>query len=215
MEPHWIYYWRVTDATGKRYTTRHRATEEDIRAQQPTARAFERIDSGKLWINGVPARAHNTSFFSPPQHMRKQTTPPIFERGSGWHRNGATPPGTPAAVQALRDAALPCVVYPMRLKGQRRPIAELLNLTPVAGALIVNDDFTKPNWTAFLYQVPDMAIVTMSMHEIDVTRARGGFRQISGIEWGEKAMARWQQTWFCAPNVEAARGVLSKMATSA
>lgn len=214
MESHWIYYWRVTEATGKRYTTRHRATEEDIRAQQPTARALERIDAGKLWINGVPTRAHNTSFFSPPQIMRKQTTPPTFDSGSGWYRNGTTPPGTPAALQAMRDAALQCVVYPMRLRGVKRPVAELLELNPYAGALILNDDFTKPNWTAMLYEVPAMSIVIMSMHEVDVTRARGGFRQISGIEWGEKAMARWPQTWFCAPNVEAAQAVLAKMGAS-
>lgn len=202
----------MTESTGKTYTTRYRATEDDVRERHPTAKMFERVDTDAMFIDGREMRAHNTSFSSPAADGRRQSTQPVFERGSGWYRNGRIPPGTPAAVQAMRDAALRCVVYPMRLRGQRRPIVELLDLTPCVGALILNDDFTKPNWTAMLYQAPAMSVVIMSMHEVDVTRARGGFRQISGIEWGEKAMARWPQTWFCAPNIEAARGVLSKMA---
>lgn len=213
MEPHWIYYWRVTEATGRRYTTRHRATEEEVRSQHPTARAFERVDAGALHIRGEPLRAHSSSFGDDEMSRYLAAGSPRFEPGTGWYRHGQLSPGTPAEVEARRRAALPCVIYPMRLRGERRPLAELIDLAPHEGALVLNDDFTKPHWHAMLYDLPGMTIPVLGMHEATVVRCRGGFRQIRGIEWGEKAMVRWPQTWFCAPSVEAARGVLAKMGT--
>lgn len=74
------------------------------------------------------------------------------------------------------------------------------------------DNYTRPHWHAELLALPDLKKQLLHMHQVRLVRARGGFRQYQGIEYGENALAQWPQTWFCAPNVAAGVAVLDKMA---
>lgn len=142
---------------------------------------------------------------------------PWFEPGSGFYRMGPWAPGSHADREARPKAAFRCVIYRMRLPrtGAKLPPSDVLLQTPVSAGIICTDHYTHPNWHAEALALPDLETQLLQMHEVRLVRVRGGFRQYQGIEYGEKALTSWRQTWFCAPNQTAAIAVLDKMAATA
>jgi hypothetical protein len=110
-----------------------------------------------------------------------------------------------------REAAYGCVVFKMRERGVRLPPAEVMVKHFYEGALVLSDQYTWPAWHAVLLQLPDIKKAILTMHDVTLKRARGGFRQYAGWEWNEKATERYPQTWFCAPNHESGVSVLASM----
>ena len=144
-----------------------------------------------------------------------QDLQPFFEPGSGWYRmRGPTAPGSIRDLENKQAAAFRCVVFRMRHEGVRLAPADVLARHFVEGGLICNDDYTRPAWHAVLYALPDMKRALILMHDAKLKRARGGFRQYQGWEWDEKAMNKYTQTWFCAPNHEAGVSVLASMSAA-
>ncbi|KQP37542.1 hypothetical protein ASF44_14445 [Pseudorhodoferax sp. Leaf274] len=98
--------------------------------------------------------------------------------------------------------------------GAKLAPGEVLLQTPVSAGIICTDRFTGPHWHAEALELPGLDRQLLQMHEVRLVRVRGGFRQYQGIEYGEKALTSWNQTWFCAPNQAAAIAVLDQMAAS-
>lgn len=141
---------------------------------------------------------------------------PWFDPSSGFYRKGQWAPGSLADKAARADAAYRCVIFKMRRShdGFKLPASDVLLQQPVAAGIICTDRFTHPHWHAEALALPDLGHQLLQMHEVRLVRTRGGFRQYQGIEYGEKALTSWMQTWFCAPNEAAGRAVLDHMAAS-
>lgn len=141
---------------------------------------------------------------------------PWFEPGSGFYRLGMAAPGSLADKAARPKAAYRCVIFKMRRAGDglRLPAAEVVLQQPINAGIICTDRFTHPDWHAEALALPDLERQLLQMHAVRLVRVRGGFRQYRGIEYGEKALTSWAQTWFCAPNETAGRAVLDQMAAS-
>jgi len=140
-----------------------------------------------------------------------ESLPPNFEPGSGWYRMGHWAPGSDADMAAKQSAAYRCVVFKMRLKGVRLRPADAMAHHFYEGGLICSDQYTRPAWHAMLLALPDLKKDIITMHDVVLKRSRGGCRQYQGWEWDEKAMNKYPQTWFCAPNHEAGVAVLTSM----
>jgi hypothetical protein len=141
---------------------------------------------------------------------------PWFEPGSGFYRMGQWAPGSLADKEARPKAAYRCVIYRMRRPstGAKLPASDVLLQQPISAGIICTDHYTHPRWHAEALALPDLDHQLLQMHEVRLVRVRGGFRQYQGIEYGEKALTSWPQTWFCAPNETAGRAVLDQMMVS-
>ena len=139
---------------------------------------------------------------------------PWFEPVSGFYRMGQWAPGSLTDKAARAKAAYRCVIYRMRRPrtGAKLLASTVLLQQPISAGIICTDHYTHPRWHAEALALPELNHQLLQLHDVRLVRVRGGFRQYQGIEYGEKALTSWGQTWFCAPNEAAAIAVLDKMA---
>lgn len=141
---------------------------------------------------------------------------PWFDPGSGFYRMDQCAPGSSADKEGRFKAGYRCVIFRMRrsIDGFKLPASDVLLQRPIAACIICTDRYTHPNWHAEALALPDLGRQLLQMHDVRLLRVRGGFRQYRGVEYGDKALTSWVQTWFCAPNEAAGRAVLDQMAVN-